>query len=242
MKYMGSKNRHARDLLPIILEGRKPGQWYVEPFVGGANIIDKVPGKRIGADTHRYLISLWQAVSSGWEPPSDVSEAEYAWCKDEQSRASHLSANPMMPLIGFVGFGCSYSGKWFGGYARGNDTSGQPRNYAAESARNILRQAEALRGVEFRCSSYDALEIPPASIIYCDPPYAGTTKYASGAFDHVKFWQWCEAKVVEGHTVFVSEYTAPESWECVWSKQVNNTLTKDTGSKQGVERLFTRKA
>ena len=57
MKYMGSKNRIAKHLLPIILKDRKEGQWFVEPFVGGANMIDKVTGNRIGADLNRYLIS-----------------------------------------------------------------------------------------------------------------------------------------------------------------------------------------
>ena len=38
MKYMGSKNRIAKYILPIILKDRKEGQWYVEPFVGGANM------------------------------------------------------------------------------------------------------------------------------------------------------------------------------------------------------------
>jgi len=45
MKYMGSKNRIAKHLLPIMLAERKPDQWWVEPFVGGANMIDKVEGK-----------------------------------------------------------------------------------------------------------------------------------------------------------------------------------------------------
>ena len=34
MKYMGSKNRHSKQILPIILKDRSPEQWYVEPFVG----------------------------------------------------------------------------------------------------------------------------------------------------------------------------------------------------------------
>ena len=38
--------------------------------------------------------------------------------------------------------------------------------------------------------------------------------------------------------MFVSEYTAPDDWVSVWEKRVNNTLTKDTGSKKGIERLF----
>ena len=34
---MGSKNRIAKFILPIILKERKPEQWYVEPFAGGMN-------------------------------------------------------------------------------------------------------------------------------------------------------------------------------------------------------------
>ena len=59
MKYMGSKNRYAKEIIPIILENRKSlDQAYVEPFVGGANIIDKIEGVRIAGDKNRYLISL----------------------------------------------------------------------------------------------------------------------------------------------------------------------------------------
>jgi len=230
VKYMGSKARHAKELLPIILADRKPEQWYVEPFVGGANMIDKVDGNRIGSDVHPHLIAMLDAASKGWQPPHDVCEVEYAMCRQ---------ARDVTPHIGFVGFGCSYSGKWFGGYARGDDVNSVPRNYASESARNLIKQAKGLAGVQFRCGSYDELDIPDASIIYCDPPYAGTTRYATSAFDHAAFWRWCERMVAEGHTVFVSEYAAPDGWECVWEKRVNNTLTKDTGSKQGVEKLFT---
>lgn len=228
---MGSKARHAKELLPIILADRKPGQWYVEPFVGGANMIDKVDGNRIGNDAHPHLIAMWRAVSEGWFPPENVSEQEY---KDAK-RILDVSAR-----TAFIGFGCSYSGKWFGGYARGNDVAGNARNYAAESARNILNQAQSLAGVDFRNGSYADLDIPDNSIIYCDPPYAGTTKYSTDAFDHDAFWLWCDKMHDEGHKVFVSEYNAPDHWECVWQKEVNNTLVKDTGSKKGVEKLFTR--
>ena len=62
MKYMGSKARHAKEILPIILSTRKEDQWYVEPFVGGANVIDKVDGKRIGADINEPLIGMWSTA------------------------------------------------------------------------------------------------------------------------------------------------------------------------------------
>jgi DNA adenine methylase len=39
-----------------MLEYRKENACWVEPFVGGANMIDKVEGKRIGADLNEYLI------------------------------------------------------------------------------------------------------------------------------------------------------------------------------------------
>lgn len=35
MKYMGSKARHAKHILPFIVEALKTKQQYIEPFVGG---------------------------------------------------------------------------------------------------------------------------------------------------------------------------------------------------------------
>ena len=44
MKYMGSKSRIAKDIVPIIQKCINDNniQVYIEPFVGGANIIDKI--------------------------------------------------------------------------------------------------------------------------------------------------------------------------------------------------------
>ena len=60
MKYMGSKNRIAKHILPIMLaEAKRLGYTtWVEPFVGGANMIDKVPNsfKRIGIDYNLHTI------------------------------------------------------------------------------------------------------------------------------------------------------------------------------------------
>ena len=39
---------------------------WVEPFVGGANMIDKVDGKRIGNDSHKHLIALHKALQDGY--------------------------------------------------------------------------------------------------------------------------------------------------------------------------------
>ena len=47
MKYMGSKARFTKEILPIILKDRKPEQWYIEPFAGGMNAICEVSGNRL---------------------------------------------------------------------------------------------------------------------------------------------------------------------------------------------------
>jgi DNA adenine methylase len=74
-------------------------------------------------------------------------------------------------------------------------------------------------------------------LIYCDPPYEGTTKYKDG-FSHTEFWEWCRTKAKEGHQVFISEYNAPNDFKSIYSKEVNSSLTKETGSKKANEQLF----
>lgn len=39
MKYIGSKNRIAYDILPIMLDGMKPGDTFVDAFCGGKLIL-----------------------------------------------------------------------------------------------------------------------------------------------------------------------------------------------------------
>ena len=230
MKYMGSKNRIAKHILPIILKDRKEGQWYVEPFVGGANMIDKVDGNRLGADINEYLIALLRSMACDWKPPMSLSEEEFNAIKEDPSKFPR-------DLVGYAAFQLSYGAMWFGSYRR--DSVGK-RDYAQEAYRNVVKQAPKLYGAYFRLSSYDELEIPNESIIYCDPPYANTAKYKGNdsELDHDKFWQWCREKSRQGHTVFVSEYNAPDDFECVWEKEINSSLTKDTGGKKAKEKLF----
>lgn len=230
MKYMGSKARHAKELLQIILSDRGPNQWYVEPFVGGANMIDKVGGNRTGADNNPYLIDMWQKVSGGWLPPENFSECQYNAIKINKGSYPQY-------LVGYVGFALSYGGKWFGGWCR--DKAGK-RDYVKESYNNALKQFPNLIGVKFECSNYNSLNIPENSIIYCDPPYKNTTGYV-GSFDHEQFYNWCRNMVKCGHTIYVSEYNMPDDFICVWEKSVNSSLTSDTGGKKSVEKLFTLK-
>jgi DNA adenine methylase len=103
---MGSKNKIAKHILPIMLAEKGDRVW-VEPFVGGGNMIAKLTGFRIGNDNHPYLIALLKAVQSGWIPPTEMSKEEYYRIKAEQTTTDAA-------LVGFVGFLCSFGGKWWG--------------------------------------------------------------------------------------------------------------------------------
>ncbi|MCC1483310.1 DNA adenine methylase [Winogradskyella immobilis] len=227
---MGSKARFAKDLLSIILKDRKPNQAYIEPFAGGMNMIDKVDGIRIANDQHQELMAMWQAlIYDAWDPPKTISEAEYKHIRTHQTEyPKHL--------LGYVGFN-SFGGKWFSGYRR--DKEGK-RDYWGEHYRNITKQVPNLEGVQLSCQSYTDLEIPKNSIIYCDPPYASTTKYRDG-FNHDEFWSWCREQSKAGHQVFISEYNAPEDFKCIWEKGAKTTFSwhaKNLSTKESVERLF----
>jgi len=231
MKYMGSKARIAKHILPIILKNRLPNQWYVEPFCGGCNCVDKVTGNRIASDSNIYLIALLKELSKGWIPPK-IDKDMYAKLRLTPHCFPHA-------LVGWAGIGCSYSGKWFGGFAGETKTKiGTVRDYQLEAINNVLEQN--FDGILFFNNVYYKLLIPENSIIYCDPPYANTTEY-SKAFDHEKFWTWCRNKTEQGHSVFISEYKAPDDFECVWEKEVKSSLSANGrigGSKKSIEKLF----
>lgn len=232
MKYMGSKNRIAKHIIPIMLENYK-GENFYDLFCGGCNLIDKIPDiyNRYANDYNRATIKAMIMIRTCLkEIPKnnkEFTEEDYYKARDK------FYEGYITPFNSYVGYAYSYSGKLWGGWARG-----EGRDYVAEAYRNAVKQSPKLHGITFTNLSYDDVEIKPNSLIYCDPPYKNTTKYKID-FDHDKFWDWCRIKHKEGHTVYISEYNAPEDFKCVWSKEIVSSLTKDTGSKKGKEKLFT---
>jgi len=180
MKYLGSKNRIAKHILPIILRDRIDGQYYVEPFVGGANMIDKVDGNRIGGDINEYLIALLNKMMSPKFEPPEIDEVEYNIIKN------NIDKYPKW-VVGYAAFQLSFGSMWFNACRR--DKQGK-RNYCKEARNNITKQSKNLKGITFVNSSYEKLDIPKNSIIYCDPPYQNTVKYKD-VIDYDVFWQWC---------------------------------------------------
>ena len=228
MKYIGSKNRIAKHILPLMIEGRTNETW-VEPFVGGANMIDKVEGNRIGFDNNEYLIELYHYIQNGGKIENRTITKEQ-WYDVKQN----IKKYPKW-YVGLVGVLGSYNGNWFSAYGGGSKTKeGNYRNYFDEGIRGLLKQN--LTDIEFIFSDYKNIEIPKNSIIYCDPPYELKNKRYKEHFDSEVFFNWCREKTKEGNKVFVSEYNAPNDFKCIWEKEISKTNPKQKVNK--TERLF----
>ena len=74
-------------------------------------------------------------------------------------------------------------------------------------------------------------------VVYCDPPYANTSKYTVD-FDNEGFWQWCRTR---NFPVYISEYRAPEDFISVWSKEKRRLFSRSNLSANTIEHLFLHK-
>ena len=234
MQYFGGKAKIAKELSVFLQSKIEPNQTFVDLFCGSCNIVSKIKAdKRIANDLHKELIALHIAVQQGWIPPEEISEQEYKLLKYD------LDGNYSDHMRGFVGFGLSYGGKWFGGYARNYE---RVRNYSIESWNSLKRKHENLIDVNFTNLNYSQVEIPDVSLIYCDIPYKDTTKYSTGSFDHEAFYSYAKQKQSEGHVVYVSEYehNVPEGWEVIWRYESTKSIrNKDKVQEKTVEVLMT---
>lgn len=232
MKYLGGKFRTAGEISAYINSVLSEGQPYWEPFVGAAWILRRiVADRRYASDINPYLIGMWKALLQGWIPPEIVTEQEYADIKKNKDKYPP-------ELVAFIGFAASWGGKWFGGYAR--DPSSD-RNYAKEGVASLARSIPNVNNAIFFTADFFKRNPPESNmLIYCDPPYIGTTRYDySPLFNHGDFWDRVRVLEEQGHNVIVSEYTAPDDFKCVLKINTKTDLSMAGGAKdQRVERLF----
>jgi len=227
VKYVGSKSRVSKYILHLMLPYRGNRPW-VEPFVGGGNMIDKVEGKRIGYDNNIYAIEALKLIRDNVESlpknKNETSESFYNEIKKSNDYA--------IGLKGYYGFSLSFGGKFFGGWRR--DKQGK-RDYINEAYRNALKQSKKIQGVHFETKNYYDIELSEPSLIYCDPPYKGTYNY-NIYFDYHLFYDWCRSMKSLRHIVFISEYDSP--FNCIWEKDYCSSLDLNTGGKHNKEKLF----
>lgn len=239
MKYMGSKSRIVKSIVPIIQNyiDENNIDTYLEPFVGGANVIDKINCElRIGTDTNKYLIALLNHVEGKQQLLGEVSRELYNDVRTNKDNGKYADW-----LVGNVGFIASFNGRWFdGGYAKSGyektKNGERYRDYYQEAKKNILAQQKNIKNVLFGCCDYSEHNTENA-VIYCDPPYQGTKQYANATnFDYDKFWNtirtWSKNNIV-----LISEQNAPSDFKCIWQQEVSRSI-KATDKSKSIEKLF----
>lgn len=229
IQYFGGKAKVAKYIVPFLESQRKEGQKYLEPFIGGANIIAKMGGQRYGCDFNEYLIEMYKAVQQGYDLPNELNEEQYKYIKNNKDENKALT--------GFVGFGCSFAGKWFGGFARNK----QKHNYCKASKNSLLKKMATMQDVKFAWKDYKILQ-PKGFLIYCDPPYANTTKYSGVPnFDNDIFWETMR-EWSKDNQVYISEYNAPDDFISVLDMPTRTNIRDKSGNViETCEKLFTYK-
>lgn len=237
MKYLGSKNKLSKDIVPIIQSFiTDDTKYYIEPFVGGANVIDKIKfDRKVGSDVQPYLIALLEYIQNPLnELPFEITEDEYNKVKNNKEDYPKW-------YVGLVGFCATFGAKWFGGYARGfKSDKVTPRNMTNEAIRNLEKQRGNLKSVKFVCTSYENIVEFENSVVYCDIPYRDTTGYGTSEFNYEAFYDWCVNLSEKGNIVLISEYNMPEDkFEVIWEKEHKTTVSKQMdGRGVRIEKIY----
>ena len=245
MQYLGSKRRIKKYIIDILHKNLHPDDIFLDMFVGGANIIDKVNHPyRVGNDLHFPLIQMWKKLRDGWIPPKYVSKEKYKEAKNSGNIKPHLKA--------YIGF-CSFGAKYFDGYPNSNsDGTRTSLDYWGQHYRFVMSQVPYIQGVKFTNYSYKTFplhKINKRFVIYCDKPYEATASYSIYTigktkikFNHKQFWMWTREVVKKGHLVFVSEYNAPDDFICIWEKELTVQADAKSNKNKKTEKVFIHKS
>jgi DNA adenine methylase len=233
MKYVGSKARLSKELIPIIQKYIDDNniKIYIEPFVGGANVIDKIKcEKRIGIDIDSLVIDLFQGYNKDLELPNLPTKEHYYDVRDNPNKYDKVYRSA---ILLFASYNARVYGGCYGAYAK--TKNGTIRNYFQEAKRNFEKQLPLLKDIVFINGDYRELKTPTKCVIYCDPPYQSGIGYKQD-FDHNEFWNWVREKS-KNNIVLVSEYNAPKDFKVIWEQPIK-THMNNRNKLEKVERLF----
>lgn len=240
MVYQGSKVRIRKYIVPILQKciDNKNIKKYIECFVGGANVIDQIKCEtRIGNDINNELIELLTYMQKDNSLSIFPTECSFEHYKDVRENRKNKGNKYSTCYTAGIGYFASFGGRYFGGgYAKNKDK----RNYFNERLENAKEQATLLKDIIFTCKDYSCFSEYKNCVFYLDPPYINTKEYDNcKSFDYEKFYDFCR-ELGKDNYVFISEYTMPEDFKCIWEKDVKVTINSDkAGTKNATEKLFT---
>ena len=240
MKYIGSKAKIAKDIVPIIQKYIDDNniKRYIEPFVGGFNVIDKIKcERRDGSDIDKLLIQFVGACQNNPnllnELPELPTREHYYEVRDNKKYSDWYKG----AILLFASYNARVYGGCYGAFAKTKD--GIIRNYFQEAKRNFEKQLPLLKDINIYHKDYSDWNMwIGGCLFYCDIPYKASMHDYSLPFNHEQFYNWCEEQTKQGNIVLVSEYEMPEDrFECIWQKQVK-THQNNRNKLDKVEKLF----
>ena len=225
MRYLGGKSRLGGRIVGAILNdlGVKRLSLAVDLCSGAGGVTHRladVADKVVAVEAHPGLVALHKAVQNGWVPPEHVSEEEY--------KAS-FAVDWSDPLATFMGFGCAFGGDWRHGYAK----DAKNANYARQSSNALRRDARA-NAEHVNADALTAAIDAAVEVVYCDPPYEGTSPYnAVAAAPAGSWWRRLADLASPERACYLSEYAdAPPAGieaRLVWTAPTRGgDLTKGT--------------
>lgn len=239
MVYQGSKNRIAKDIIPLIQHyiDAYNISTYIEPFVGGANVIDKIHCvHKYGYDINDNLICLLNYCKEN--PNLDIAPDICTFEHYKDVRSNQASGKYSKEYVALIGYCASYGGRYYdGGYGR--DKTGK-RNIYLERVINLKEQAPLFTNITFECKSYEDIDtsLYKNCVFYLDPPYKSTKPYAVQSIDYEHFYNFCR-ELGNNNIVFISEYSMPDDFKCIWQKEVKTMQKSDRVTGQtATEKLF----
>ena len=213
---------------------------FIDPFCGGANIVDKIQCKnRIASDYNEDLIALLKYAQLDNDLSIAPKECTFEHYSDVRVDKEHDTYSQEYRAL--IGYCASYGGRYFdGGYGRDNRGG---RSIYTERVRNLKEQSPNLVGIEFSCRDYkDYLDMEiKNALFYLDPPYKGTKQYSKQNINYEEFYNFCR-QLSKNNIVVISEYSMPDDFTCIWEKERKVLQKSDRiKGKKAVEKLFTYK-
>lgn len=222
MKYPGGKAYQSKHIAPIILDYGSGCHTYLEPFLGVGSVFVRVAPSfktKLAGDNCLDIVLLMQETRDGKMFPENISREKY-----EALRHGEPSS-----MRAFAGFGSSFGGKFFGGYA--GATPPRPKNAmgdnpARAASRRLSRMTPYLAGADIRHADFRSWSPGHGWLVYADPPYSETTNGYGDKDDCSDFWDVASSWVENGAVVLVSELSAPSGWSAVWSRPAAGNMQR----------------
>lgn len=221
MNYRGNKTGDARYIANIVTNLMADRKQFVDLFCGGCSVTCTIPKtfKRVANDANPYLMALLKWYQAGNRFKAPITQTMFEEARTRVTKILKRSGNPVVDLtkveslkdVAYLAW-CAYigsaSGEFFGTFCGKQTGSAKDMTYYNES--QLVKTATCIQNVKLSCVNYLDLKLEAPSVIYCDPPWKGLGNYALTMYNPDEFYEWCVKTKKSGHTILLSEVSAPE--------------------------------